>query len=79
YETINAKQFAESFKAGVDTAYKAIMKPVEGTILTVARDAADAAIQKAEETDDCIELMAYILEEAEVSLENTPNLLPVLK
>jgi dihydroxyacetone kinase-like predicted kinase len=34
--------------------------PVEGTILTVARDAADAAIQKAEETDDCIELMAYI-------------------
>ena len=79
YETINAKQFAESFKAGVDTAYKAIMKPVEGTILTVARDAADAAIQKAEETDDCIELMTYILEEAEVSLENTPNLLPVLK
>ncbi|RIP25517.1 DAK2 domain-containing protein, partial [Staphylococcus gallinarum] len=64
---------------GVDTAYKAIMKPVEGTILTVARDAADAAIQKAEETGDCIELMAYILEEAEVSLENTPNLLPVLK
>ncbi|NWK84337.1 DAK2 domain-containing protein [Staphylococcus sp. GSSP0090] len=79
YETINAKQFAESFKAGVDTAYKAIMKPVEGTILTVARDAADAAIRKAEETEDCIELMTYILEEAEISLENTPNLLPVLK
>ncbi len=79
YEAINARQLAESFKAGVETAYKAIMKPVEGTILTVARDAADAAIHKVEETDDCIELMSYVLEEAEKSLENTPNLLPVLK
>lgn len=79
YEEINAQQLAESFKAGVETAYKAIMKPVEGTILTVARDAADAAIHKVEETDDCIELMSYVLEEAEKSLENTPNLLPVLK
>lgn len=79
YDEINAQQFAESFKAGVETAYKAIMKPVEGTILTVARDAGDAAIRKAEETDDCIELMTYILEQAEISLENTPNLLPVLK
>ncbi|WP_436860686.1 fatty acid kinase catalytic subunit FakA [Staphylococcus caeli] len=79
YDVIDAKQFAESFKAGVDTAYKAIMKPVEGTILTVARDAADAAMRKAEETDDCITLMTDILEAAEISLENTPNLLPVLK
>jgi len=79
YDVIDAKQFAESFKAGVDTAYKAIMKPVEGTILTVARDAADAAMRKAEETDDCITLMSDILEAAEISLENTPNLLPVLK
>ncbi|PTI48971.1 fatty acid kinase catalytic subunit FakA [Staphylococcus succinus] len=79
YEEINARQLTESFKAGVETAYKAIMKPVEGTILTVARDAADAAIHKVEETDDCIELMSYVLEEAEKSLENTPNLLPVLK
>ena len=79
YDEINAQQFAESFKAGVETAYKAIMKPVEGTILTVARDAGDAAIRKAKETDDCIELMTYILEQAEISLENTPNLLPVLK
>ncbi len=45
YDEINAQQFAESFKAGVDTAYKAIMKPVEGTILTVARDAGDAAMR----------------------------------
>ncbi|MDK9865178.1 MULTISPECIES: fatty acid kinase catalytic subunit FakA [Staphylococcus] len=79
YDEINAQQLAESFKAGVETAYKAIMKPVEGTILTVARDAADAAMRKVEETEDCIELMTYILEEAEISLENTPNLLPVLK
>ncbi|MDG0844204.1 fatty acid kinase catalytic subunit FakA [Staphylococcus equorum] len=79
YDEINAQQLAESFKAGVETAYKAIMKPVEGTILTVARDAADAAMHKVEETEDCIELMTYILEEAEISLENTPNLLPVLK
>ncbi|MRF38098.1 DAK2 domain-containing protein, partial [Staphylococcus sp. KY49P] len=78
-DEINAQQFAESFKAGVDTAYKAIMKPVEGTILTVARDAGDAAMRKAKETEDCIELMTYILEQAEISLENTPNLLPVLK
>ncbi|KRG09961.1 fatty acid kinase catalytic subunit FakA [Staphylococcus sp. NAM3COL9] len=79
YDEISAQQLAESFKAGVETAYKAIMKPVEGTILTVARDAADAAMRKVEETEDCIELMTYILEEAEISLENTPNLLPVLK
>ncbi|HLR19520.1 MAG TPA: fatty acid kinase catalytic subunit FakA [Staphylococcus sp.] len=79
YDEINVQQLAESFKAGVETAYKAIMKPVEGTILTVARDAADAAIHKAEQTDDCIELMTYVLEQAEISLENTPNLLPVLK
>lgn len=79
YDEINAQQLAESFKAGVETAYKAIMKPVEGTILTVARDAADAAMRKVEETEDCIELMTYILEQAEISLENTPNLLPVLK
>ena len=55
------------------------MKPVEGTILTVARDAADAGIQKAQETEDCIELVTYIIEQAQISLENTPNLLPVLK
>ena len=59
---INAQQFASSFQAGVDTAYKAVMKPVEGTILTVAKDAASAAMTKAEETDDCIEVMEYTIE-----------------
>ncbi|MCG7338672.1 fatty acid kinase catalytic subunit FakA [Staphylococcus sp. ACRSN] len=78
-ERINAQQLAESFQAGVDTAYKAILKPVEGTILTVARDAGTAAQEKVKETTDCIELLTYIVEEAEKSLENTPNLLPVLK
>lgn len=78
-EVINAQQLADSFQAGVDTAYKAILKPVEGTILTVARDAGAAAQAKVTETTDCIELLSFIVAEAEKSLENTPNLLPVLK
>lgn len=76
---INSKLLAESFQAGVETAYKAVMKPVEGTILTVAKDAAQAAIEKANNTEDCIELMDYIIVKANESLENTPNLLAVLK
>lgn len=76
---INSKLLAESFQAGVETAYKAVMKPVEGTILTVAKDAAQAAIEKANNTEDCIELMEYIIVKANESLENTPNLLDVLK
>lgn len=76
---INSKLLAESFQAGVETAYKAVMKPVEGTILTVAKDATQAAIEKANNTEDCIELMEYIIVKANESLENTPNLLAVLK
>ncbi|HDE6425995.1 TPA: fatty acid kinase catalytic subunit FakA [Staphylococcus aureus] len=76
---INSKLLAESFQAGVETAYKAVMKPVEGTILTVAKDAAQAAVEKANNTEDCIELMEYIIVKANESLENTPNLLAVLK
>lgn len=76
---INSKLLAESFQAGVETAYKAVMKPVEGTILTVAKDAAQTAIEKANNTEDCIELMEYIIVKANESLENTPNLLAVLK
>ncbi|HGZ9985198.1 TPA: fatty acid kinase catalytic subunit FakA [Staphylococcus aureus] len=76
---INSKLLAESFQAGVETAYKAVMKPVEGTILTVAKDAAQAAIEKANSTEDCIELIEYIIVKANESLENTPNLLAVLK
>ncbi|HDB7104817.1 TPA: fatty acid kinase catalytic subunit FakA [Staphylococcus aureus] len=76
---INSKLLAESFQAGVEMAYKAVMKPVEGTILTVAKDAAQAAVEKANNTEDCIELMEYIIVKANESLENTPNLLAVLK
>ncbi|HCX3821230.1 TPA: fatty acid kinase catalytic subunit FakA [Staphylococcus aureus] len=76
---INSKLLAESFQAGVETAYKAVMKPVEGTMLTVAKDAAQAAVEKANNTEDCIELMEYIIVKANESLENTPNLLAVLK
>lgn len=76
---INLKLLAESFQAGVEMAYKAVMKPVEGTILTVAKDAAQAAVEKANNTEDCIELMEYIIVKANESLENTPNLLAVLK
>ena len=53
------------------------MKPVEGTILTVAKDR-KSAVNKAEETDDCVEVMEYTIAE-EKSLNNTPNLLAVLK
>lgn len=76
---INAKEFAQAFQSGVDSAYKAIMKPVEGTILTVARESAEAGKNKAQTTDDIIEVMEEILEAAKVSLENTPELLAVLK
>ena len=55
------------------------MKPVEGTILTVAKDAAQAAMDKAESSKDCVEIMEATIEAAEKSLDNTPNLLAVLK
>lgn len=78
-ETASTVLFAQAFESGVVAAYKAVMKPVEGTILTVAKDAANRAIQAAAETDDLIELMTAILEEAKASLKRTPDLLPVLK
>ncbi|MBY4603865.1 MULTISPECIES: DAK2 domain-containing protein [Bacillus] len=76
---INALEFAASLQAGVDMAYKAVMKPVEGTILTVAKDAAKKAITLAEKETDIIALMTAVTEEAEASLNRTPELLPVLK
>lgn len=76
---IDAQQFAKAFQAGVETAYKAVMKPVEGTILTVAKDSAHVAKQSAQRTDDVIEVMAAVLEEAKQSLERTPQLLKVLR
>jgi hypothetical protein len=76
---INTTEFAQAFQAGVDSAYKAIMKPVEGTILTVARESAEAGKRKAKTTDNIIEVMEEILSAAKVSLDNTPELLAVLK
>lgn len=76
---VNATDLAQAFQAGVDTAYNAVMKPVEGTILTVARQSAKAGLKKAEETDDVIELMETVLESAKRSLKKTPDLLPILK
>lgn len=79
FEKIDAKQFAQAFQAGVDTAYKAVMKPVEGTILTVARVAAEKGRQLAETETDIIALMEGFTKEAKVALDSTPDLLPVLK
>ncbi|MEC0754253.1 DAK2 domain-containing protein [Bacillus haynesii] len=76
---INAKEFAAAFQAGVDTAYKAVMKPVEGTILTIAKDAAKKAVLTAQTETDIIKVMEAVVNEAEASLERTPELLPVLK
>lgn len=78
-ETLNAKSFVAAFAGGVESAYKAVMKPVEGTILTVAREAAIAGEIKGKETDDIIEIMRAIVTGATEALNNTPNLLPVLK
>ncbi|MDR9793015.1 DAK2 domain-containing protein [Aeribacillus sp. FSL M8-0235] len=78
-ESINTDEFAKAFQAGVDTAYKAVMKPVEGTILTVAKDAAKKAVKTAKSTDDLTIVMEEMVKEAKESLKRTPELLPVLK
>lgn len=77
--TLSASTFAKAFVGGVESAYKAVMKPVEGTILTVARESALAGEEKATETDDIIEVLEAIVTEGAASLERTPDLLPVLK
>ncbi|MGO4887823.1 DAK2 domain-containing protein [Anaerobacillus sp. MEB173] len=78
-EIIDAKQFAKAFDLGVETAYRAVMKPVEGTILTVAKDAAKQAVNTAKNEEDIIIIMSELLKEARASLKRTPDLLPVLK
>ena len=76
---VNAKEFAEAIQNGVSIAYKAIIKPVEGTILTVAREAAEAGVKAAENTTSVVEVMEAIYAEAQASLKRTPELLPILK
>ncbi|MBH0161025.1 DAK2 domain-containing protein [Fictibacillus sp. 26RED30] len=78
-ETINAAEFANAFDKGVETAYKAVMKPVEGTILTVAKDAAKKAVKEAKKSDDILYIMKELVKESKASLNRTPDLLPVLK
>lgn len=78
-DVVTAKQFADALNYGVETAYKAVMKPVEGTILTVAKDSARKAVEVSEDVEDIRELMEAIVVEAKKSLDRTPDLLPVLK
>lgn len=78
-EQIDAFQFAAALQSGVDMAYKAVVKPVEGTILTVAKDAAKHAVFYAKRTNDLTELMTEVVAKANESLARTPDLLPVLK
>jgi uncharacterized protein len=78
-ETIDARELAGAFKKGVDMAYKAVMKPVEGTILTVSREAAEMGMMRSRQTDDPVEVMEEVLSGARKSLEKTPKLLPILK
>ncbi|GAA0612611.1 DAK2 domain-containing protein [Virgibacillus siamensis] len=77
--TLTTLDLAKAFESGVSTAYKAVMKPVEGTILTVAKDAASIAVEESEREEDVIVLMEKVLNEAKASLKRTPELLPVLK
>lgn len=76
---ISGDDFAHALEAGVETAYKAVMKPVEGTILTVAKDSAKKGVQAAQNSNDIIVIMEEVLKEAKASLKRTPDLLPVLK
>lgn len=78
-EMIDAKEFALALQAGVDTAYKAVMKPIEGTILTVAKDAAKKAVAVSATENDIDRVLELTIEEARASLDRTPDLLPVLK
>lgn len=78
-ETLTAQDFAQALTAGVQTAYKAVMKPVEGTILTVAKGASQAAMRVAETDDDLTEVMRAAVSGAKKALASTPDLLPVLK
>lgn len=71
--------FAAALTLGVESAYKSVMKPTEGTVLTVSREAAEAAVAKTEETSDVAEIFRALIEAGEESLKRTPELLPALK
>lgn len=78
-ESIDARQLAAAFQNGVNMAYKAVVKPVEGTILTVAKEAAKHAVQQAGRVTDMIELMREVCNKGREALSKTPEQLPILK
>lgn len=78
-EELTVPILAAACNRAAETAYKAVMKPKEGTILTVARAAADKAVELADKTDDVLELVTEVVAEADAVLQKTPDMLPVLK
>ncbi len=79
YNEVTVEILAEAFEKAVQTAYKAVMQPKEGTILTVARGAADKAVEMKDKTTDIVEFAEAVIAEAEDVLAKTPDMLPVLK
>lgn len=78
-QEVNAVELASALKKGAEVAYRAVMRPVEGTILTVIREAADDTVAYVKDGMEVEELFSYFVKRAEVSLDHTPELLPVLK
>ncbi len=78
-EKLSTADFAEALKCGSDTAYKAVIKPIEGTILTVIRESSEAAIKIAKSEEDFITFLELVIKEANDSLNRTPELLKALK
>ena len=78
-EQISTEDLAKAFKNGSDTAYKAVIKPVEGTILTVVRESGEYAIKAAKKEKDLLKFLEMVIDEANKSLERTPELLKNLK
>lgn len=79
YETIDVNVLCDAVQKAVETAYKAVMKPKEGTILTVAKGAANKALELVDTTDDLVYFIDEVIKEAERVLAKTPDMLPVLK
>ena len=78
-DVITVTVLANAFTRGAETAYKAVMKPKEGTILTVARGMAERSVELAAQTDDIIEFLEKVIEQGDYILSQTPEMLPVLK
>lgn len=79
YDEVTVSVLSDAFQKAVETAYKAVMKPKEGTILTVAKGAADKALEMAEETEDLVVFCDEVIKHADYVLSQTPEMLPVLK